>query len=192
MEREEKKKRGKKVIPAGILYYNIRDPFIAVEPGQEPDEAEIEAAILGELRMNGIVNRDRKIYSRLDHLVGTGAAPVIPVVEKNGEPVEKRSSLADTEQFALLKRAVRERMRCFGREIMDGRLTVNPYIQGARTSCDYCRFGAVCGFDRKMPGFAYRRLREITAPELWERLREEEKEKEKEREGGASDGGDLD
>ena len=183
MEREEKKNRGKKVIPAGILYYNIRDPFISVEPGQEPDEKEIEEELLGELRMNGIVNRDRKIYSRMDHLVGTGAAPVIPVVEKDGQPVEKRSSLADTGQFDLLKRAVRERMRRFGREIMDGRLTVDPYIQGGRTSCDYCRFGAVCGFDRKTPGFGYRRLREITAPELWEQLKEEEAAKEKEAEG---------
>lgn len=108
---------------------------------------------------------------------------MIPVVEKDGQPVEKRSSLADTGQFDLLKRAVRERMRRFGREIMDGRLTVDPYIQGGRTSCDYCRFGAVCGFDRKTPGFGYRRLREITAPELWEQLKEEEAAKEKEAEG---------
>ncbi len=186
MEREEKKNKAKKVIPAGILYYNIRDPFVTVEPGEEPGEEEIEGEILGELKMNGIVNRDPKIYRRLDRLVGTGAPSVIPVTEKDGQPVEKRSSLADTEQFALLKRGVRERMRRFGREIMGGRLAVNPYLRGEKTSCDYCPYGAVCGFDRKTPGFAYRRLQELAADELWERLEEEEKE------GGKADGDGLD
>ncbi len=172
MERERAKHKGKKVIPAGILYYNIRDPFVSVEPDQagDPDGDMLRDELLKELKMNGIVNRSRKVYSRMDRLIGTDAPPVIPVVEKDGQPVEKRSSVAATKQLNDLCAFVRQRMTEFGSRIMAGDMAVNPYMQGSRTGCDYCRFGAVCGFDKKTPGYQYRRLNEIEAAQIWSQV----------------------
>lgn len=176
MEREQKRHRGKKIIPAGILYYNIRDPYIAVDPArdEEAKTCDVEEELLKELCMNGIVNRDRRIYSRMDRLVGSDAPPVIPVVEKDGLPVEKRSSVADTKQLQALCRFVRGRMQEFGQRIMEGDLAVNPYTRGGRTGCDYCRFGAVCGFDKKMPGYAYRQLGDIPRADIWSQVEQNE------------------
>ncbi|MCI8566561.1 MAG: ATP-dependent helicase [Lachnospiraceae bacterium] len=172
MERERRKHGDKTVIPAGILYYNIHDPFVQTGPEEaaHPDPASVETALLKELKMNGLVNREREIYRRLDRLVGTDAPPVIPVVEKDGEPVEKRSSLAGTRQLEALCRFVRGRMQEFGRRIMEGDLAVNPYIRDGHTGCDYCRFAAVCGFDKKTPGYEYRRLGEPAVSEIWEEV----------------------
>ena len=172
MERERRKHGDKTVIPAGILYYHIRDPFLQTGPTEAacPDREAVETEILKELKMNGLVNREREIYRRLDRLVGTEAPPVIPVVEKDGEPVEKRSSLAGTKQLEALCGFVRRRMQEFGRRIMEGDLAVNPYIRDGHTGCDYCRFAAVCGFDKKTPGFEYRRLGEPSPSEIWEEV----------------------
>ena len=172
MERERRRHGDKKVIPAGILYYNIRDPFLQAdaEEAAHPDPASLKTALLSELKMNGLVNRERRVYSRMDRLVGTDAAPVIPVVEKDGEPVERRSSVAATRQLEALCRFVRGRMQEFGRRIMEGDLAVNPYIRDGHTGCDYCHFSAVCGFDQKTPGYSYRRLGEQKAAEIWEQI----------------------
>ncbi len=177
MERERAKQKGKKVIPAGILYYNIRDPFVAIEPeaAGNPDPDRVKDALLKELRMNGIVNRDRRIYSRMDRLVGMDVPPVIPVTEKGGEIVERYSSVAATRQLEELCRFVRRRMTEFGSRIMDGHIAVNPYMRGGRTGCDYCKFAAVCGFDKKTPGYEYRRLGDLEAREIWEGVQSQDK-----------------
>ncbi len=169
MERERAKHKGKKVIPAGILYYNIRDPFVSVAPDEaaEPDPEMVKNELLKELKMNGIVNRDRRIYSRMDRLIGADVPPVIPVTEKGGQIVERYSSVAATRQLEDLCAFVRRRMTEFGSRIMDGHMAVNPYLRGGRTGCDYCRFAAVCGFDKKTPGYSYRRLDDLEPRDIW-------------------------
>lgn len=172
MERERRKNKGKKVIPAGILYYNVKDPFVAVEPTEagDPDPDMIQDALLSELKMNGLVNRDRRIYSRMDRLIGAEVPPVIPVTEKGGQIVERYSSVAATRQLEDLCTFVRQRMSEFGSRIMAGHMAVNPYMRGGRTGCDYCKFAAVCGFDKKTPGYEYRRLGDLETQQIWEEV----------------------
>ena len=120
------------------------------------------------MKMNGIVNRDRRIYSRMDRLVGGDVPPVIPVTEKGGQIVERYSSVAATRQLEELCTFVRGRMTEFGNRIMEGHMAVNPYMRDGRTGCDYCKFAAVCGFDKKTPGYTYRRLGDVEEQEIWD------------------------
>lgn len=170
MEREREKNKGKKVIPAGILYYNISDPFVSVEPEEAgaPDPQAVQNGLLKELKMNGIVNRDRRIYSRMDRYVGSQMPPVIPVTEKDRQIVERHSTVAATKQLEDLCGFVRRRMTEFGSRIMEGHMAVNPYMRGQKTGCDYCKFAAVCGFDKKTPGYRYRRLDDLEAQAIWD------------------------
>lgn len=41
-----------------------------------------------------------------------------------------------------------------------------------RSSCDYCPYAAVCGFDKKIPGYEVRRLEELSSEEIYERMKE--------------------
>lgn len=53
---EQKKYAGREVIPAGVFYYNIKDPMI-----QEKIDADLEtvsSGIMKELKMNGLVQSD--------------------------------------------------------------------------------------------------------------------------------------
>ncbi len=46
-----------------------------------------------------------------------------------------------------------------GDEILNGKLTANPYIRGSqKDACEYCEFQMVCGFDENLPGCKKRSL----------------------------------
>ena len=42
--------------------------------------------------------------------------------------------------------------------ILSGDVKVNPYRRGTETSCDYCSYRQICGFDTKMEGYRYREI----------------------------------
>ena len=69
------------------------------------------------------------------------------------------------EAFAALSSYVNETILHLGRRMMQGEISVSPYALAGKTGCDYCEFRAVCHFDPRMPGFAYRRLPELTDEE---------------------------
>ena len=52
LELESRKNHGKTVIPAGIFYYQMKDPIV----DKEKDEEKLEKKILKELRLDGVVN----------------------------------------------------------------------------------------------------------------------------------------
>lgn len=167
MEMTERKYPGKEVIPAGILYYNISDP--TVEKSGQPDEQQVKEEILRKLRMNGLINSELEAIHHLDNTIEK-ESDIIPVVLKDGEVQEGRSSVANRERFERLRRFVHEKVKGAGKEILDGEIGVEPYKSGQRTACDYCPYHAVCGFDKKTSGFEYRRLKGKKAEEIWEEL----------------------
>lgn len=59
---EERKHPGKKIVPAGIFYYRMKDPIV----GKELDEEKLEEAILKELRLDGIIRQEDAVIQRLD------------------------------------------------------------------------------------------------------------------------------
>lgn len=157
----------KEVVPAGILYYNIADPL--VEKGGQQDQEAINAEILRELKMNGLINSELNVIRHMDNTIEK-ESDIIPVVLKDGAVQEGRSSVANRERFGHLRRYVRDKLKCAGREILDGENGVEPYKSGMRTACDYCPYHAVCGFDKKTSGYEYRRWKNRKSEEIWEEL----------------------
>lgn len=164
VEMEERDNPGKNVVPAGIFYYNINDPV--VEREGEMTEDEIQGKILKGLRMNGLVNSQLEVITHLDREIET-ESDVIPVAMKNGLIQEPRSSVATKERFTALKRYVNEKLKTEGQEILKGTVDINPYKQGNKTACDYCPYHAVCGFDLKTGGYAYRKFKAMKSEEIW-------------------------
>lgn len=164
MEMEERDNPGKNVVPAGIFYYNINDPVVEREGEMTADE--IEGKRLKGLRMNGLVNSQLEVITHLDREIET-ESDVIPVAMKNGLIQEPRSSVATKERFTALKRYVNEKLKTEGQEILKGAVDINPYKQGNKTACDYCPYHAVCGFDLKTGGYAYRKFKAMKSEEIW-------------------------
>ncbi|MDO4306084.1 MAG: helicase-exonuclease AddAB subunit AddB [Eubacteriales bacterium] len=163
---EKKKYPGKEVEPAGIFYYNVKDPMI-----QETIEADVEQVtgkILKELKMNGLVQADREVAVRMDRSLSS-----IPVAFNKDGSFRKTASVASREQFAILNRYVKKKIAGIQEAILAGEAEVSPYELGRRNACTYCPYQNVCGFDKKMPGYEYRRLKNFSDEELWKAFAEE-------------------
>lgn len=173
VEKVQRRFPDKKIVPAGLFYYNIDDPM--AERKEKEDEELTKAEILKKLRMNGLVNGRPKVLSHLDHRLGFGEggtveSEVIPVALKNDELVERKSSAAGEAHFEALGAFVNRKLKTMGKEILDGKISISPYKNGSRTSCDYCPYHSVCGFDLKTEGFAFRRFDALAPEEIWEEI----------------------
>lgn len=169
-EMEQRKNPDRKVVPAGIFYYNIKDPMVEKQTGLTGEE--IEVRILEQLKMNGLVNSDLEVIGHLDREIET-KSDVIPVAKKNGLIQDSYSTVASEERFGVLKEFVRSRLKQSGREILDGSVSVKPCKQGSGSACDYCPYHAVCGFDQKVSGYGFRRFPSWKPEQVWERILED-------------------
>lgn len=174
IESEKKKHPDKMVIPAGIFYYNIKDPIIETE--EEVAEEDLDKLLLKELRVNGLVNEDNQIIEKLDNGMDK-KSDVIPVSYNNDGSLAKSSSAISSRQFKQLTSFVRNQIKAMGQEILKGSTQIAPYEKGNRTACDFCEFRFVCGFDEKISGYHYRRLKPLSAEEIWEKIDAEEERK---------------
>lgn len=150
-----------------------------VEKNEDMDEEEKEAEILRTLRMNGLVNSRQEAISHLDQRIET-ESDVIPVAYKAGIIQEAKSSVASEKRFSALTGFVNRKIKAMGREILDGRITVDPYKKGERTACDYCPYHGICGFDLKTRGYGFRRFKSMKPEAVWEEIERNEEEEEQE------------
>lgn len=167
MELEKKKHETKEIIPGGLFYYHIDDPVIEVTG--EMDEADIEAAILKELKPDGLVNVEEAVYRAMDEDFDQ-KSDVIPVeLKKNGE-MSARSSVASAEEFDILSEYVNHTIVKAGNDIYNGNVAVSPFVEGQMSSCDYCPYKPVCGFDTKIDGFQERKPAKLDRKDIFERM----------------------
>lgn len=191
LEKEQRKHQDKRVVPAGIFYYNIDDPM--VERRKDMKEEETKQAILTELRMNGLVNGSPEAVVHLDNRLDFSSSKgedstVIPVGVKN-EEITKKSSAVGEKRFEALGAFVNRRLKHMGREILDGRISIEPYKNGSRTACDYCPYHSVCGFDLKTDGYGYRRFDKLSPEEIWQEVEKCAEERRNENNGSKLDQG---
>ncbi|MGN0292377.1 MAG: PD-(D/E)XK nuclease family protein [Lachnospiraceae bacterium] len=162
-ENLKKRNRQLSILPGGVLYYNISDPIVERTPGMGEDD--IKKAILDKLQMNGMVTRSSLEESERE------AAD-----RKKGSRISVVSDL----QFSVLQKHIHNTVRELGQEIMEGRITVDPYVKGQTSACTWCSYQSICGFDRKRRGYGYRNLASMSKDEVWKRLMEDEEEAEDE------------
>lgn len=165
------KNTDKKIAPAGIFYYNIDDPMVEGEPGDTPEI--IEARIKEKLRMNGLVNGKEEVINLLDSQFEK-KSDVIPVTKNKDGSLSKASKVVEEQDFELLMDYVNRKITTLGKGILQGDVRIKPYEMDKRTACDYCNFKGVCGFDKKIPGFGYRKLPKFSEEEVLERMRGEQ------------------
>lgn len=171
MELEAQAKPDKNIIPAGVLYYNIKDPIIDREDIKE--DSDLNDKILEKLKMNGLVNSDKEIIRLMDQSMGS-KSDIIPVSFNKDGSLSRYSSTASTDNFKLLGRFADKKIKELGSEILDGNVSISPYENNKRTACDYCTFKGICGFDIKTKGYEFRRLKQFKDEEIWEKLLKEE------------------
>lgn len=145
-----KNRTKKTVIPAGIFYYNMKDPLI------DRGEDDVERSILKQLKMNGLANCEEDIIEKLEKEDENGYL-TIPVKRLSKGGFSKTSKIVTTEEFQAIGTYVTDKIATMGKEMMDGNVAIEPYQLGERVPCTYCAYKGICSFDKKL-GNEYRKL----------------------------------
>ena len=164
---EQLTKEGKEVLPAAFFYYHIDSPFLT------RDEAKKENAFLSKLKPMGIVNTDLNIIKHLDKSIET-SSDVIPVMLKKDGSISKTSSVASTKRIELLRKYVKQKVKNTAENILSGNIGITPAIRKGKSSCEYCPYSAICGFDEGIEGFAYNNLVKINDDDIWKMMEKDE------------------
>lgn len=125
--------------------------------------------VLLKLKSNGLVNASPEVIRLFDRDF-TKDSFVIPVSLTSSGALSKRSQAATTRQFDALGSFAAKKVETLGQEILNGNISINPYIRGNKNACTYCLFRSVCGFDERIRGFSYRRLVGMSGDEAWKAI----------------------
>lgn len=169
VEIEQKKHPGKKVVPAAMLYYHIADPMI--EDGQTLTPEQLNQKILQELKTTGIVNSDDRAVSLLDKEF-TGKSDILPVERKKDGSYSAYSSVISEEDMMTISSYVNHKIKELGIGILQGNISVNPCEQNGNSSCTYCAYRSICGYDTEIEGFQMRKLEALSPDEAVQRMAE--------------------
>ena len=130
---------------SGVLYMGLIDNI--VKNAKNMSEEEIEKSIRNNFRMKGLVLADVSVIKMMDNKLQTGQSDIIPVyLTKDGMISEKKSSVISKENFDNLKKQVKQIIRDISKEILMGRIDIEPYSYNQKTGCDYCDYKSICLF----------------------------------------------
>ena len=167
LQLEQKKHPEKEILPAGVFYYRIQDPLI-----DRPKEGEEQESILKELKPDGMISLEKEVLEHLDHCM-VGESSVIPVKYNKNGSLSKSSKAASAQDFYLMMKYAVNKVEEIRQKILSGDVKVNPYRRGTETSCDYCSYRQICGFDTKMEGYRYREIEAMSVDKVIQAIKGE-------------------
>ena len=167
--RELLSRAGRPLQPAGMFYFEIKDPVVKADASMTDDELREE--ILKEMRSSGLVASERETLLLLDKsLANGGKSLVIPAEVTKAGALSKTSKAVTAEQFDEMLDYAKRKIREIGTKILRGEADVNPYRYRGKTACEYCAYREICGFDPKIGGYRFRELPAMKAEEVFEAI----------------------
>ena len=155
---QERRHPGMEAVPAGGFYYRLSDPV--VDKGEE----DTEAAVLKELKPDGLINLQDEVLEHLDRR-REGESLAVPIKYNKNGSLSKTSKAVPEEEFRLMMGHALKKIETAHQEILMGETVAAPYRRGTESGCDYCGYRHVCGFDLKVPGYRYRDIGKMSKEE---------------------------
>lgn len=185
-----KNNKGKKIHPAGILYYNVDEPEIKgseVGVNSEKDmcasEDKIEKAYLKSLCPNGIIDEQEMVLAAFDEEYEENKAEhkslVAPFSTLKAGNLAKSSQTLSEEDMTCLMKFVHDEVGVLGKEILEGVIQVKPAaklksgggIDETTLPCRYCDCRGICGYDSNIPGYEVRELQDMKPDKAMEYIK---------------------
>ena len=155
---QERRHPGMEAVPAGVFYYRLSDPV--VDKGEE----DTEAAVLKELKPDGLINLQDEVLEHLDRR-REGESLAVPIKYNKNGSLSKTTKAVPEEEFRLMMGHALKKIETAHQEILMGETVAAPYRRGTESGCDYCGYRHVCGFDLKVPGYRYRDIGKMSKEE---------------------------
>ena len=114
-----------------------------------------------------LINDDLDVINSLDEDFN-GRSKILPIsITKEGK---KSSNLISNKQFKEISEYVNEKIKTFAKEIFEGDISINPYKLKDESACKYCKYKAICGFDKNIEGNNYRKFKKYDDLTVWEKI----------------------
>ncbi|OUM90117.1 MAG: helicase-exonuclease AddAB subunit AddB [Bacillus thermozeamaize] len=160
---------GSEAQPAGVLYFHVHQPLIRAT--RELSAEELEAELLKQFRMKGLLLADPSVIRLMDQTLETGTSRIIPAGIKKDGTFYSHSSVISREDFGHLRRFVRTEISRIGERLLSGENGIQPFRLREKTACTFCPYRPVCQFDPTLDGNAYRVLKGEKAEQILARIR---------------------
>ena len=130
----------------------------------EDSGEEIQEDILKELKPDGVINCKDEVLAHLDRRM-EGESLVVPVKYNKNGSLSKTSKAVSEEEFAVMMQHAVGKVQSVHEQILKGEVMPRPYRNGQETGCDYCGYRNICGFDTRLNGYEYRKIRKMSLEE---------------------------
>lgn len=157
-----------KVIPAGVFYLKIDDPFIQ---GDMNDSDLEDVSVMKQFKLRGVVLNNDKVIKMLDKQF-VKESHIIPVKRNNDGSLSKQSKVLDDDTLSAVQQYVNQETTRLGNGIVNGTIHPKPVKQGEMTACDHCLYKSVCGFDDQVAGCSYDVLEKLSEDEVIDKMQE--------------------
>ncbi len=155
-------------IPAGVLYLPVHAGYVNAD--RNADGEALAAARRKQWKMSGLLLNDEESLRGMEPAL---AGVFIPArVNAKGEP-DPRSALAGRAEMGRLARKVKALITDMAAGLAGGKIAACPVNGGAASAgpCEYCDYGALCGFE---PGDEVKTIERMSGKDVLELLRREE------------------
>ncbi|MCL1998748.1 MAG: exodeoxyribonuclease V subunit gamma [Turicibacter sp.] len=135
--------------PAGVFYFNIKDPIFNCE--HIPTLEEREELLLKDFKMSGLATTRRDSILGMDDSlkIAPSKSIVIPVNIKRDGDFDSRSSVLSERDFGDLCKQVEVQVTKIGQRLLAGEISPQKTQKLNKTSpCNYCSYKPICGFNR--------------------------------------------
>lgn len=157
-----------KVIPSGVFYFKIDDPFASLSEDEGDDVAVTKS--YEAMRLKGMMIDDPTVIAHLDKEF-SGKSLVIPVAKNKDASLAKASKVLSKEDFDKLLAFAKKKVSGLSKEMVDGVIEARPYRHQKASACDHCAYQSACRFNPKEPGHTYREVSRLNQDENIERIK---------------------
>lgn len=137
------------MMPAGVLYYYLKQPFITAQKRITAEEAMKE--ISKAQRMPGWLLKEKEVLERLDTTLGGSSTFICINLKKDGDFHKNSLPYLKTErEFDVLRRYTAQMLRQTGEDILDGYIAIRPVTYDGKDACAFCAYRSFCQFDETL------------------------------------------
>lgn len=152
--------QGRSTVPVGMLYCFLKRPMVSLSSHRESSR-EVIAELEKRLKMPGWIVADEELVQLIDSsLSASGESRFIHAkLKKDGSLGKSEVYLRTERELELLLAYVEKLLQGTGEAILAGEIAPEPYRdRDGFSSCAYCGYHALCGFDAQLEGFGYRQV----------------------------------
>ena len=153
-------RHGRSTVPVGMLYCFLKRPMVSLASHRESKQ-EMIAELEKRLKMPGWIVADEELVQLIDSsLSASGESRFIHAkLKKDGSLGKSEVHLRTERELELLLAYVEKLLQGTGEAILAGEIAPEPYMdRNGFSSCAYCGYHALCGFDAQLEGFGYKQV----------------------------------